>query len=137
MFFAESYKYLNDKYFTSIETAAMFWRVGNYLKHALNKKYINKKDLYTSDSAILSKINKNQIKDITLKKLWIAMNSNRGFRISRNFFDPIILCKSRIVDAVFLEKNKIIPISERNRFWKNILRKNIKQKKHRINFYEN
>jgi hypothetical protein len=136
LLFAESYKYLNDRYFTSIETVAMFWRVGNYLKYSLKKQYINERDLYTSDSAILSKINKHCIEDQKLKKLWDAMNRNDGFMRSYDSRDPFILCKSRIVDPLFLEGNKIIRVSERNYSWKNILKKGFNPKRYQIRFSE-
>ncbi|OGJ41705.1 MAG: hypothetical protein A2378_02380 [Candidatus Pacebacteria bacterium RIFOXYB1_FULL_44_10] len=53
--FAELFLHINTEYYSGIFSAVMFRTVGDYLRHAIQKKYISKTDLYTTDKQVLQK----------------------------------------------------------------------------------
>jgi len=109
--YTELFYSLNEKYFCGLPTALMFCTVGDYLKYGLEKKYITKKDLYTTDNEILVKIGKHLKTDKYLSLLFERMNNKIDFKNDKNDFESHIFCKSRVVDPFFIKNNKLVKVS--------------------------
>jgi len=109
--FSELFSELNTKYYSGFISATMFVTVANYLKHALDKKYIDKKDLYTTDKLVLTKIEPYIIKDQELQHLFNLMNggilaTNNPQNYKQHFF-----CKSRAIDPLLDKDGQIQKLS--------------------------
>ena len=128
--YAELFYRLNRKYFASSYSAIMFAAVGNYLKYALQKKYITTADLYTTDKIVLAKIKKYLNKDEHLNLLWRRMNGKIKVKQNRKNYDAHIYCKSRIVDPLFIDKGKIKRLSKAEPNWGKIVRQELKPKEY-------
>jgi len=133
--FAKLYFEMNRKYYSGLPTALMFRTVGDYLKYALDKKYISKKDLYGTDKEVLQKIKRNLKKDEKLNIFWKRMNKKIEYKFSKSS-DMRILCKSRAIDPCFLKNGKLIKISSADSNWKKVLKEETKPKKYFIKFAE-
>jgi len=125
---------LNTKYYSGLQTAVMFRTVGDYLKYALEKKYISYKELYTTDKYVLDKINTNLKTDKHLKKLWQRMNNNKDFKNDKHNYDARVLCKSRIIDPLVINDGTIKRLSDIEESWKDILKQEQKPKEYFIKF---
>jgi len=122
-FYAALFKTLNDNWYSGIKSALMFLTTGNYLKHSLSKSYITKNDLYTTDKKVINKINKNLPKDKTLKDLWDKMNNKIKAINNPKNYHHIVHCKSRVINPLFLDKNKKVKnLSQSSPSWKKILK---------------
>lgn len=132
--YAELFLKLNIDYYSGLPSAVMFRTVGDYLRHALSKKYISETDLYTTDKIVLTKIEPHHKDDEQLKLLFDRMNNKIGCRIDPDNFDAEIFCKSRIVDPLFKENNTIKKLSEAEPDWMNILEQELKPKQYFLKF---
>jgi hypothetical protein len=125
---------LNTDYYAAIETAVMFRRVGDYLKHALDKEYISKEDLYSTDRQVIEKTNKHLPEDEKLNIFWKRMNNGAGFENNPNDFDVEVYVKSRIVDPLCWHEEKIKRVSDIKPEWKGVVEKESKPKQYFIKF---
>lgn len=125
---------LNKKYYSGIQSGVMFLTVGNYIKYALEKNYIKKDDLYTNDEYVMQKINKNLKNDKNLNKLWKRMNDGHNFENNEKQYDYHVFCKSRIVDPIVMQNNKLQKVSDINPKWKKIVEDESKPKEYFIKF---
>lgn len=133
--FTKLFYAVNQKYYAGLPTALMFRTVGDCLKYALKKGFLNKKDLYSTDDKIIGKIRKNVKKDGKLDLLWRRMNKKINCKPDRD--DGLrVICKSRAVDPFFIENGKIMKVSDIDREWKNIVRRELKPKEYFIKFEE-
>lgn len=132
--YAELFLKLNAKYYAGIESAVMFRTVGDYLRYALEKSYIEEIDLYSTDEKVLSKITKFYDQDNQLKLLFDRMNNKIGFKNNPNQYDAQVYCKSRVVDPLCKTKKGIERISEIDEDWKIVLGKEMKPKSYFIKF---
>lgn len=111
--FATSFMDLNRIYFSGKETAVMFFTNSNYIKHALEKEYIEYDDLFLTENFVIDKINKNLENDDKLKDLWLQMNSDMSkFIFDDNDFERKIVCKSRVVDPLFIDGDGLKRVSD-------------------------
>jgi len=125
---------LNTDYFASFNAAKMFRTVGDLMKYALEKEYINKDDLYTTDQQVLNKIKKNINKDPELKLLFDRMDGKIKITNNPDNCDAQVFCKSRIVDPLCKYNGKIRKVSEIDTNWKKIVEKELKPKAYFIKF---
>jgi len=143
--FAKLFYKLNNIYFAGEHSAIMFLSVGNYLKYALQKKYIKHSDLYTTDKIVIKKIKKHLNKDKKLNLLWQRMNGkikvhpvrkifSNGARQNRRDYDARIFCKSRIVDPLFMDGGKIKRLSQAEPSWGKIVKQELKPKQYFLKF---
>jgi len=116
--YAELFSKLNNYYFSGILSAVMFQTVGEYLKYAISKKYIEYNDLYKTDKDVLLKIKPYHYGDKVLDLLFKKMNGQVKFRNNPLNFDYKVLCKSRIIDPFFIEDKKIKRVSQVDDKWK-------------------
>jgi HD superfamily phosphohydrolase len=127
--FARLFSEMNKKYYSGIPTALMFRTVGDYLKYALDKGYINQKDLYTTDEEVIKKVKKSQKKDKDLMLLWRRMNKKIKFKSNPKNFNLKTSCKSRAIDPLFTKNGKLIRVSDVDKNWKETIKKRIKAKR--------
>ena len=133
--YAELFRLLNEKYFTSITAGTMHQAVGDYLGYALRQGYIKKEDLYTTDKEVLEKIRPYHNRDEELQKLSGRMNDKIATAGSHDNYDQAIELKSRLVDPLFAEQGRLLRFSEAEPEWKKILAKELGHKTIYLKFY--
>jgi len=132
--YANLFEKLNRVYYSGLSTAIMFQAVADYLKYALDKKYIQENELYLTDKEVIEKINDNLKEDKILAKLWARMNDKKYFENNPNDFDVEIICKSRVVDPLCFDKDEIKRVSEVDPTWKEIISRESKPKKYYLKY---
>lgn len=132
--YAKLFQKLNNEYYSGLLSAAMFRATGDYLKYALEKKYISEKDLYETDAVVLSKIEKFLNEDEKLRSLSERMNRKVAFENSPNDYDASVFCKSRVVDPLCFQNGQIHRVSEIKPSWKEVLIEESKPKEYFLKF---
>ncbi len=132
--YAELFYRLNIVYYSGFPSAVMFRTVGDCMKHALQKGYISKDDLYTTDEAVLEKVKKILDEDKKLKLFWDRMNKNIKADSNPNDYDAQVFCKSRIVNPLFKDNSILKRVSEVDANWGDIIKRELKPKQYFIKF---
>jgi len=132
--YAELFLTLNRDYYAGIFSAVMNKTVGDYLKHALTKGYVTEADLYTTDEVVLTKIAPHLKTDQTLNALFERMNNKIKFKNDPTNYDILVFCKSRVVDPLFWDGDKVKRISEAEPSWVEIIQQELKPKEYFIKF---
>lgn len=138
---AKKYAYLfleiNNWFWSGLESAVMFKTSGNLLKYALTKKILTRDDLFTTDEEIWAKIRIEIDKDNDLKLLVDRANNKFKFKSSdKDNYDLRSLCKSRVVDPLFLDNKKLKRVSEIDSEFLKLKEKYSKPKEYYIKFLE-
>lgn len=134
--YAGYFKILNRKHYSGLPTALMFRTVGDYVKYSLEKNYISKIDLYSTDDAVLAKISEYLEKDKKLKYLFDRMNNKISYKNDPDDFEERVVCKSRMVDPLCYYKGEVKRVSDINLEWKNIVIQEMKPKEYFLKFLE-
>ncbi|MCX6720134.1 MAG: HD domain-containing protein, partial [Candidatus Staskawiczbacteria bacterium] len=114
---AKKYAYLfldiNNFFWSGLETGVMFKTMGELIKYCIDKVIITREDLFTIDREVWAKIRPEAEKDPELKFL-LNRADNKYVYIegSEKDYDLHALCKSRVVDPLFLENEKLKRLSE-------------------------
>lgn len=132
--FAEIFSTANTELYCGIKSAVMFQTVSDYLRYALDKKYIVKADLFGTDMEVIEKINHHLAYDTELNKYWARMNNKYGYEINLENYDARVVCKSRVVDPLFLKDGIITRYSGINLEWKEFYRREMQPKEYFIKF---
>lgn len=132
--YALLFKKMNDEYYCNFSSGAMFAIVGDYLKLALEKKYINENELWTTDGKVVNKINRHLEKDKDLLHLWKLLNKEIPHKNNPKDYDRHVFAKNRIVDPLFLRNNKIIRLSKSDKEWKDIFSRPILAKEYYVQY---
>jgi len=132
--YAELFRKLNNDYYSAFLSAVMFRVTGDYLKYALEQKYISEQDLYTTDDMVLAIIAKHLSKDERLKLLFGRMENKVKFENNPNDYDASVFCKSRVVDPLCKDKGEIKRVSEVDERWAEILKNESAPKEYFIKF---
>jgi len=132
--YAELFLKLNTKYYSGLPSAVMFLTVGGYLRYALSKGYIVETDLYTTDKAVLAKIEPHIATDPELALLFDRMNNKIGFRNDSKDYDGKVFCKSRVVNPLCRHDGKIQRVSEIKRGWNDVIKRESIPKEYFIKF---
>ena len=132
--FAELFLKMNRVYYAGLQSAVMFRTVGDILKYSLEKGFLQKTDLYTTDQEVLEKIKENLKGDKKLKLLWNRMNNKIKFRNNPKNYNARAFCKSRVIDPLFKTKNQIKRLSEVDKNWLKIIKEESKPKEYFIKF---
>ncbi|MDO8591779.1 MAG: HD domain-containing protein [bacterium] len=132
--YAELFLKLNTNYYAGLPSALMFRTVGDYLRYALSKKYISETDLYTTDRVVLSKIEPHHKSDKQLKLLFDRASNKIGFKNDPHNFDSEVFCKSRIVDPLCRDQQRIKRVSEIDAVWKEVVKTELKPKHYFLKF---
>ncbi|MFH1956247.1 MAG: hypothetical protein ABIJ28_01195 [Patescibacteria group bacterium] len=125
---------MNNIYYSDLSSAKMFRTVGDTLKHALEKEYITKKDLYTTDKQVLDKVKKYLDKDKKLKILFDRMDGKIKIENNPNNYDVKVFCKSRIVDPLCHYNGRILRVSDIEKSWQEVIRKESQPKEYFLKF---
>jgi len=138
---AKKYAYLfleiNNWFWSGIETAVMFKTTGDLVKYAIDKKILTKDDLFTTDEEAWAKIKPVANKDDNLKLLVDRANNKFKYKShNKNSYDLHALCKSRVVDPVFLEGTSLTRVSEIDSDFLKLKEKYSKPKEYYIKFLE-
>jgi len=132
--YAKLFYRLNKIYYSGFSTAVMFRTVGDVLKHCLEKGYLKKEDLFLTEKIVLKKIKSKIKSDPKLKILFQRMTGKIKVKNDPKNYDVIVYCKSRIVDPIFKDKNGIKKLSQANKNWKKVLKKEKIPKKYFLKF---
>jgi HD superfamily phosphohydrolase len=119
--YAELFLKINIDYYSGLTSAVMFRTVGDYLRYAMQKSYINEKELYSTDNEVISKISVFLKEDNHLQLLFDRMNNKVGYRNDPGEYDAKVSCKSRVVDPLFKNGPEIKRLSDIDSGWKKIL----------------
>ena len=119
--YADLFRTLNDDYYSGLPSVTMFYTVGQYLKYALEKNYTNWNTLYTTDKQVIKQINHHLASDPHLQQLWKGMNNKVKVINDSKKYESKVYVKSRLVDPLFQEHEKILRVSDKNPKWKTII----------------
>lgn len=133
---ADLFYEMNVEHYAGFKSALMFRTTGDFLKYAISKKYISKKDLSLTDNDVIEKIIPNLKKDKKLKKLWERMNKNTNCQESIDNQGAHVFCKSRVIDPLFIEDGKILKLSEKNPDWKEVVKIECEPKEYFLEFLD-
>ena len=131
--FSKLYFKMNKNYYSGFPTALMFQTVGDFLKYSLEKGYLIKKDLYTTDEKVLKKAKKYILKDSKMNVLWKRMNKKIKYKFSKSE-GLKVLCKSRAIDPFFKKNKKLLKVSDVEKNWKKIAQEESRPKEYFIKF---
>jgi len=124
---------INKNYYCAFDDARMFGAVGGCIKYALEKGYVEKVDLFTTDDEVVAKI-KNNLDDEKLELLFARMNNEIEAKNDPEDFDQRVLCKSRAVDPFFRDGEKLKRVSEVDAAWATALPEELKPKEYFLKF---
>lgn len=132
--FAEVFRQINRLCWSDHKSAVMLKTTGKVLKYSLQKKYITAADLYTTDQEVLKKISEHFTADSQLQELLDRMNNKRGYHLNTKKFDIRAFCKSRMIDPLCRQDNKIQRLSAVNPAWSEIVKRESCPKEYFIKF---
>jgi hypothetical protein len=112
----------------------MFRTTGDCLRYALQKGYVTEADLYTTDKQVLEKVKKYLDKDRKLKLLFDRMNNKVKFKNDPNDYNAHVFCKSRIVDPLCKFNGEIKRVSEIDKDWATVVKRESIPKEYFIKF---
>lgn len=132
--YAELFLMLNREYYAGFLSAVMFRTVGDYLRYALQKRYISEDDLYTNDKIVLAKIEKYHGEDERLNLLFQRMNKRVSYKNDPQDYETQVFCKSRVVDPLCRHEGTLKLISEIDPKWSKIIISESKPKQYFLKF---
>ncbi|MBI3963603.1 MAG: HD domain-containing protein [Candidatus Kerfeldbacteria bacterium] len=133
--FAELFRTLNTRYYTSFEKMVNFRTLADYLRYALKRRYMSEADLYTTDDAVLAKIDAHLPDDPHLRMLSRQKENRVAAVHDPTQYDARISCKSRVIDPPFLGADGTIRrLSEARPAWAAVVREESKPKEYFIRF---
>lgn len=121
--YANLFRFLNTEYYTSALSGVMHNAIGDYLRYALEHNYLEESDLYTTDQEVLNKAAIHHKNDQKLAQLFNCANNKIDFKDDPLDCDKEIYLKSRLVDPLFLDDDKISRLSEAAPEWGEIIKK--------------
>lgn len=138
---AQKYAYLfleiNNWFWSGIETAVMFKTMGELVKHTIKKNILTKEDLFTTDKEVWVKIRSAADKDEDLKLLVDRADNKFEYKLcDEDDYDLHALCKSRVVNPLFLENSNLKRLSEVDSIFFKLKEKYSKPKEYYIKFLE-
>jgi hypothetical protein len=134
--FAEKFKLLNDTYWSGIPTLLMFRTVGDYVKYALDCRYITRADLFTTDTEVLKKIAQHIPTDAHLQKLFTRLNHKAPYSLECMPGDTKVFCKSRAVNPSCMHNGKTCRVSDINPAWGARVTRDLQPKEYCLTFQD-
>jgi uncharacterized protein len=132
--YAELFLRLNRVHFSGFSSAVMFSSVGECLKYACHKSYITKDDLYTTDTAVLTKLKRHIGEDEKFDTLWLRMNNKIQAFNSQDGDATEVFCKSRMVDPLFKDPQGPLRVSEKDSSWIKIIKEELQPRRYFISY---
>jgi uncharacterized protein len=138
---AKKYAYLfldvNNIYWSGLESGVMLKSMGELIKYALDKRVIEKQDLFLTDNEFWAKLRPFAEKDKKLELLLDRADNKYKYAVGdKDNYDLHSLNKSRSVDPVFLENGKLKRVSEIDEKFKVLNEKFSKPKEYYIKFLQ-
>lgn len=132
--FAAFFIGLSSRHYSGPVTAALFQATAEYLKSALEKKYITINDLYTTDQAVRNLIAVHFPEDAEIKRLHSRLTDHQCFVLDTANFTNQVFCKGRAVDPLFQDETGIMRVSEKSEQWAEKIQNGLKPKEYYIRF---
>jgi HD superfamily phosphohydrolase len=132
--YAKLFYRLNKLYYSGFPTAVMFRTVGDVLRYCLENRYLKREDLFSTEKIVLKKIKSKLKSDPKLKTLFQRMTGKIKVKNDPQNYDVIVYCKSRIVDPLFKDRNKVKRLSQVDKNWRKILKQEVIPKKYFLKF---
>jgi hypothetical protein len=132
--YAELFLKLNRDYYSGVASAIMFRAVGDCLRYALQKEYINESDLYTTDELVIKKLKKSLDKDENLQLFFDRMNKKVNIENDPDNYDIKVFCKSRVVNPLFRQGDKIKRVSQANARLRDLITQELNPKQYFLKF---
>jgi len=130
----KKFRKMNNLYWSGISAALMFGTVAEAIKYSLKKRYLREKDIFTTDKAVLKKLNKFSKKDEKLNLLFKRMQGKVAYRINKNNYDLHVFTKSRAIDPLIQINSEIKKLSEIDKSWAKVVKEELKPKEYFIKF---
>ncbi len=128
---------LNTVHYAGFPTAVMFQTMADLLKRGLKKKYLQKKDLFTTEKAVINKLKKHLAQDAQLQVLFRRITPGQTkFHNDPNKYQVRILLKSRIVDPLFQAGQQTKRLSAVDPSWQKVVQKEMLPKEYFLRFEE-
>ena len=109
---AEVFKFLNDNYWSGIETGVMFYSVGEFLKRAFELGLVSFDEMHATDAEILAKTVPFIRHDAELRKHWRRMNNEVPYHNDPDDYEVALPCKSRAIDPLCVEDDELKQLSQ-------------------------
>lgn len=110
--FAHLYLEVNDIYWSSLQSAAMFINMAELIKYSLEKGVISHGDLFKTDKDVWEKIRPAAKNDEKLKFLIDRADNKYNYESrDKNDYDLFAFNKSRMVDPLYIEGGKLKRVS--------------------------
>lgn len=135
--YANLFRRLNTVHYAGFPTAVMFQTMADLLKHGLRKKYLAKKDFFTTDQAVLAKLKKYRTEDKKLKLLFQRIAPGK-IKITNNprHYAVHTLLKSRAVDPLLQINGQTKRLSAVDQNWTQVIKQEMKPKEYFLRFEE-
>lgn len=132
--FADLFLVLNRTLYSGPTSAVMFRTVGDCIGYAVRKGYITRDDLYTTDREVLKKVKAYLSQNRELMNFWNRMNNKIAYSFTKKNHNAHVFCKSRIVDPLYMDGNRVARVSDRDHRWKKIVAEELLPKEYFIRF---
>jgi len=132
--FARLFFTMNKVYYSDFASSRMFCAVSGFLKHALDKEYIDREDLETDDDYVVGKATAHLAEDEKLQLLFERMENRIGATDDPDDYDMPLVCKSRVVDPQFLEDGALRRVSDAYPAWREVMEEEMKPKRYFVKF---
>lgn len=132
--FARKYLLLNRLYWSSPEAGVMFKTIGEAIRYALSRGFLEEKDIFTTDKKVLEKLERFKGEDKKFDLLLKRMQGKIKWKLDKRNYDISVKVKSRVVDPLIMTNQKLKRLSEIDKNWAKIIEKESKPKKYFIKF---
>lgn len=138
---ARKYAYLfldvNNVCWSGLETGVMFKTMGELMKYCIDQQIIVRDDLFTTDKRVWGKIRNKVNEDKKLALLVDRADNKYVYKASgKSDYDLYALCKSRVVDPLFIDGEELKRVSEVDEEFARLKEKYSKPKEYYIKFLE-
>ncbi len=132
--YAELFSQLNATFWSGLPSAIMLRTVGDCLRYACEKKYLEHTDFYTTDRAVLEKLKRCVLYDSHLHRLFDRMNNSVPIHHNPNDYESVVFCKSRAIDPLCLHEGSLKRLSDVEPAWRHTLKKESAPKSYFLKF---
>lgn len=132
--YAELFRKMNADYYSGLLGAVQHYAASRYFRYALDKGYINRADLYTTDNEVLGKVRSFHGKDAALLALSARLENRVPYREVKTGGEAVVALKSRAVDPLFFAGKEIKRLSQAMPEWSRIVEEELKPKIRRLEF---
>lgn len=121
---------MNAEIAASFSSAVMFTALGDLLRHAMAKQYMTYDDLYTTDTAVLTKVRAHTPSDSVLRQLLDRLEGRVHYCNDPKNYDTKVSLKSRIVDPLCRHERNVVRLSDVQPDWGDVVRAEMQPKEY-------